>query len=154
MYISFQVFNKIFLGLVLGFFENVLNVKGDALERFLRFFQDRFQWDEWPVETDVYFTAEKYCRLLKEENGFPLLEDLIGRTTHLEVKRFAKIALEGSVIFLERNDGLSDASDYLEGWECCCLDEIFKPLFVYLFPCFCFHFDFYIWTRLRYMVSL
>jgi len=72
-------------------------------------------WAVWALANLTRFYSEKYCRLLKEENGFPLLEDLIGRTTHLEVKRFAKIALEGSVIFLERNDGLSDASDYLEG---------------------------------------
>jgi len=63
----------------------------------------------------MVFLAEKYCRLLKEENGFDLLEDLMGRTSHTEVRRFAKIALEGSILFLERNDALSDASDDLEG---------------------------------------
>lgn len=72
-------------------------------------------WAVWALANLTRFYSEKYCRLLKEENGFQLLEDLIGRTNHPEVKRFAKIALEGSIIFLERNDGLSDASDYLEG---------------------------------------
>lgn len=92
----------------------VLDFSGGAC--YLATHQDRFQSNEGFIEAGfLNLAAEKYCRLLKEENGFQLLEDLIGRTNHPEVKRFAKIALEGSIIFLERNDGLSDASDYLEG---------------------------------------
>ena len=59
--------------------------------------------------------AEKYCRLLKEENGFQALEDLIQRTSNAKVRLFAKIALEESINYLQRNAVLGETSDDLEG---------------------------------------
>ena len=93
-------------------------------------------WLIWPVFTVSYsnwylkifyyfwsnsrinlFTAEKYCRLLKEEHGFAYLEALLKRTTNDKIRRFAKIALEGSVQFLENGVALGEtSSDELEGW--------------------------------------
>ena len=62
-------------------------------------------------------SAEKYCRLLREENGFEILEKLVARTTDEKVRRFAKNALDGSIEYLERNAVLGDEhSDDLEGW--------------------------------------
>lgn len=65
----------------------------------------------------IFFNqAEKYCRLLKDENGFILLETLICRTNHPKVRHFAKIALEGSVEYLERSARMGDDHpDELEG---------------------------------------
>lgn len=61
-------------------------------------------------------SAEKYCRLLREENGFEILEKLVARTTDEKVRRFAKNALDGSIEYLERNAVLGDEhSDDLEG---------------------------------------
>ena len=66
----------------------------------------------------MFVIAEKYCRLLKEENGFQILEKLVARTVDDKVRRFAKNALEGSIEYLERNAvvGCGDEhSDELEG---------------------------------------
>jgi Zyg-11 family protein len=66
----------------------------------------------------MFIIAEKYCRLLKEENGFQILEKLVARTVDDKVRRFAKNALEGSIEYLERNAvvGCGDEhSDELEG---------------------------------------
>ena len=54
--------------------------------------------------------------MLKEENGFVYLEGLLKRTTNDKIRRFAKIALEGSVQFLENGVALGEtSSDELEG---------------------------------------
>lgn len=67
-------------------------------------------------ETTIFLLAEKYCRLLKDENGFQMLEDLILRTNHSKVRHYAKIALEGSLEYLERSAVLGDGNaDDLEG---------------------------------------
>lgn len=60
-------------------------------------------WAVWALANLTRVYAEKYCRLLKEENGFQALADLVARVTHPKVKHFAKIALEGSVEFIDRN---------------------------------------------------
>jgi hypothetical protein len=53
---------------------------------------------------------------LKEENGFQALADLVARVTHPKVKHFAKIALEGSIEYLDRNAVAGDQPlDELEG---------------------------------------
>lgn len=67
-------------------------------------------------KTAISFLAEKYCRLLKDENGFQMLEDLIRRTNHSKVRHYAKIALESSLEYLERSAVLGDGNaDDLEG---------------------------------------
>lgn len=44
------------------------------------------------------------------------MEQLIGRTTNANVRRFAKIALEGSIAYHQRNAVMVDESlDELEG---------------------------------------
>ncbi|XP_032788885.2 protein zer-1 homolog [Daphnia magna] len=74
-------------------------------------------WAVWALANLTRVYAEKYCRLLKEENGFQILEKLVARTTDDKVRRFAKNALEGSIEYLERNAMVSadEHSDDLEG---------------------------------------